>query len=109
MSDFIIAALTPITTQHAGLAIAAARAGGAALLDAELWSPETSALADANLRSVMRDAPADASVGLRVRYTRLDALRPLLSTVSARRHRLVVAGWNARIEDVLAALPPAEE
>src|SRR5262245_9293721 len=108
MRDFIIAAITPLATKHAGLAIATTRADGAALLDAELWSHDTSSIADENLRSVIREAPANAVIGLRVCLSQLDALRPLLGAFGTRRHRLVLAGWrHAAPEQALAALPPA--
>lgn len=115
MSELQVGSITPIQTSHPGLAVATARAGGVAILDAEgcggagcgaECGGEALGAAGANLGALLERAPAAAVLGLRLASWQIEELRPLLGRLAARDHRLVLAAWrDASLADTLARLP----
>ncbi|HVR95025.1 MAG TPA: SDR family NAD(P)-dependent oxidoreductase [Thermoanaerobaculia bacterium] len=105
MRDFAVATLTPITLAHPGLAVATARAGGIALLDAGLCAPGEVSQAHGHLRQLCELAPraplapAPALIGLRLRSGQIPALSPLLDELAGRDHILIFAdGAPSRVD-----------
>ncbi len=94
MRDFVVATLTPISLAHPGLAVATARAGGVALLDAGLCAEGEVPRAHGHLRKLFDlapRAPRTALIGLRLRTAQVSGLAPLLDDLAGRDHILVFA------------------
>src|SRR5947207_615983 len=92
--DLGVASLTPITLSHPGLAVATARAGGIAVLDADLCSAADLPEARRNLHSLLALAPGNSRVGLRLRTEQIPDLGVLLKDLAARDHWLVLSNWG---------------
>lgn len=90
MSDFRAITVTPLGLHDPGLAVATARAGGVAILDAALC--RDAAQAQRNLRRLLELAPPDAIVGLRLREAQYESSSELLALLHGRAHWLVITG-----------------
>ena len=107
MRDFAVATLTPIALTHPGLAVATARAGGIALLDAGLCAGGEVPQAHGHLRKLLDLAPlapVSARIGLRLRTGQIPALAPLLADLAGRDH-ILLFGEGAPSRADLDGLP----
>ncbi len=103
MNGFRICSISPGYLDHAGVAIATARAGGVALLDFEFLKPDRLARGRSNLQNLLRLAGKNSIVGIRVAASQWESWRELSTLLEGRRHWLVLAGWS---RESLAQLGP---
>lgn len=106
MNSISVSTVTPITVEHPGLAVATARAGAVAWLDAGLCSSSSLPLARRNLRSFLDLAPEESVVGILLRGEQIDTLYPLLEDLAPRRHRIAFCeATAAELAEVAGRLP----
>jgi len=101
MNTFTCASLSPLWLPGAAaperIALAAARAGGVGLLDAEFCPASAVAVAAPALQRLLDALAAAATtpaVGLRLDWTQRHTHAPLLAALAHRPHHLILCGWQ---------------